>query len=135
MQWYSASDPVAIDRIAAAWSDAPAENEELLAMLLDVARVQVLAFAEDAEPIDQVTNLLEVLGYDTTMILDVTTLLGGTPSEPPARYVYAQLQQAKNLFNAGRGTSGPDGFEFSPRPLDKDIQRIIRPRSGVIDVL
>lgn len=135
MQWYSASDPVQVDRIAGAWSDAPVENEELLGMLLDVARIQVLAFAEAGEPIEQVTQLLELLGYDEATITSVAATLGGTVPETPARYVYAQLQQTKNLFLAGKGTAGPDGFEFSPRPLDKDIQRIIRPRSGVINVL
>lgn len=132
MHWYSASDP---SRIDGAWSDAPSENQELLGMLLDVARVQVLAFAENSTPVEEVGVMLENLGYTTETVTAVMALLGTTPTDPPARYVYAQLQQAKNLFNAGRGTSGPDGFEFSPRPLDKDIQRIIRPKSGAISVL
>lgn len=133
MHWYDMSDHG--DRISGAWSDAPVENEELLGMLLDVARVQVLAFAEEGEPAEQVALLLENLGYTAEQITAVLTVLGETAPEPPARYVLAQLQQTKNLFLAGKGTAGPDGFEFSPRPLDKDIQRIIRPRSGAVNVL
>ena len=51
----------------------------------------------------------------------------------PTRHVYAQLQQARNLWNAGRaggdGDLGPEGFTFTPRPLDKTIRDIIRPRN------
>lgn len=57
----------------------------------------------------------------------------------PSRWVYAQLQQARNLWNAGRTTGegdvGPDGFVFRPYPLDKTIKQIIRPVDGVISVL
>jgi hypothetical protein len=133
MDWYGVSDLG--ERVQAAWPDAPVENYELLGMLLDVARVQVLTFAEEGAPAEQVALLLENLGYTAEQITSVLGVLGGTIPEPPARYVLAQLQQAKNLFLAGKGTSGPEGFEFSPRPLDKDIQRIIRPRSGVVNVL
>lgn len=138
MEWYSAEDQAAIERIDAAWSDAPADNEELLGMLLDVARVQVLAFAEDGEPVEEVTCLLELLGYPTATIASVVALLGGDAPETPSRYVFAQLQQAKNLFNAGRivgDSTGAEGFSFVPRPLSKEIQKIIRPQSGVASVL
>ena len=57
--------------------------------------------------------------------------------DPPQvldRYVYAQLQQAQNLWNAGRvaptGDLGDGGFSFTPRPLDKTIRQIIRPVDG-----
>ncbi len=63
--------------------------------------------------------------------------LGEVAPGIPARYVFAQLQQAKNLFNAGRivgDASGPDGFAFVPRPLSREIQKIIRPQSGVARV-
>ncbi|WP_295824189.1 hypothetical protein [uncultured Microbacterium sp.] len=53
----------------------------------------------------------------------------------PTRFVWAQLQHAKHLWNAGRvaanGETGGGEFTFVPRPLDKDIQYIIRPRKGV----
>ncbi|WP_309105023.1 hypothetical protein [Microbacterium sp.] len=52
----------------------------------------------------------------------------------PDNYVYAQLQQAKNLWNAGRvnsgGELGVDGYSFTPRPMDKTIKGIIRPTDG-----
>lgn len=129
----------ASDRLRSAWSDAPTENLELCGMILDVARGQVIAFAEVEEPEDRVTYLLEELGYVADTIADVLGLLDlEPPAGPPDRFVYAQLQQAKNLWNAGRasgeGTVGADGFQFTPRPLDKTIQRVIRPTSGTADV-
>lgn len=138
MQWYSAVDEEAQDRVHAAWVDAPVDNQELCGMLLDVARVQTIAYAEDGEPAEQVTQLLELLGYPSSTIAAVLGVLGVTVPDTPSRYVFAQLQQAKNLFNAGRiiGDSvGPDGFSFVPRPLSKEIQKIIRPQSGVANVL
>ncbi|AZS40049.1 hypothetical protein CVS54_01371 [Microbacterium oxydans] len=65
-------------------------------------------------------------------------LPAGVPSPAfnvPERYVLAQLQQAKNLWNSGRaqqdGNVGTEGYSFVPRPLDKTIQQMIRPRGGV----
>lgn len=56
----------------------------------------------------------------------------------PSRYVLAQLQQAVNLWNAGRvtgtGEVGVEQFTFMPRPLDKTIRGIIRPIDGTPDV-
>lgn len=138
MEWYSASDDEAADRILAAWSDAPTDNLELCEMLLDVARGDVLAYAEAETNAEQVTQLLDVLGYASATIELVVTALGEVVPGTPARYVFAQLQQAKNIYNAGRvvgGQVGPDGFAFVPRPLSKEIQKIIRPQSGVASVL
>jgi hypothetical protein len=112
--WYSVDTTDDQARLLAAWTDAPVENSELAGMLLDVAKEQVLAFApepdDDADP----------------------------DAPPPARYVYAQLQQAQNLWNAGRssqdGDVGGDGYSFTPRPLDKTIRALIRPTSGAADV-
>lgn len=120
----------------AAFPELPIENEDLVRMLLDVAREQVIAFAADDEPAAQVTDLLHNLGVEETVIAQVIALLDFEASEPgvPIRYVYAQIQQAKNLWFAGKGEDGPEGFTFSPRPLSKDIQRIIRPTSGVASV-
>lgn len=57
----------------------------------------------------------------------------------PSRYVYAQLQQAKNLLMAGsvaRGGEYGDGeFTYEPRPLDKAIKNLIRPVDGKPHVL
>jgi len=58
--------------------------------------------------------------------------------EIPSRYVYAQLQQAKNLWAAGEADQesniGAEGYSFQPRPLDKVIRQLIRPQSGAADV-
>lgn len=122
------------------WKDAPVESLPLLRMLLDVARQQVVAFAPEGEPEEQVSELLTCLGYGEDVIANVLAVLElEPPADPPQRYVYAQVQQAKNLFNAGRvandGSTGAEGFTFTPRPLDKTIRAIIRPQSGGRDVL
>ncbi|WP_433721118.1 hypothetical protein [Microbacterium laevaniformans] len=131
--WFSDAD---LEAAHEAIPELPIENETLAGMLLDVAREQVLAFAADDEPVVQVTDLLHNLGVGDATIAQVITLLDFEASTPavPTRYVYAQLMQAKNLWLAGKGEDGPEGFAFSPRPLSKDIQRVIRPTSGVADV-
>ncbi|QDZ14765.1 hypothetical protein [Humibacter ginsenosidimutans] len=113
--WYTTEPQEQVERLEAAWPEAPVENLDLLAMILDVAQTQVLAFAP--APPD---------GEDWE-------------AAPPARLVYAQLQQTINLWNAGSasptGDVGPEGFSFTPRPLDKTIRTIIRPIDGKPDVL
>lgn len=107
--WYTlpAGDASAIERLEKAWDDAPTDNLEICGMLLEVAQEQVIAYAP-------------------------APLAGeNIATAPKLRYVYAQLQQARNLWNAGRASSdGEIGgeFNFTPRPLDKTIQSIIRPR-------
>ncbi|MFS6529708.1 hypothetical protein V8Z69_07520 [Microbacterium aurugineum] len=138
MQWYSASDQASLDRIEDAWSDAPVDNPELCEMLLDVARGDVVFYAEAEDPNEQITELLTLLGYSDEAIAAALAALGEDVPETPPRYVFAQLQQAKNLYNAGRivgNQVGGDGFSFVPRPLSKEIQKIIRPQSGVAHVL
>lgn len=103
-------------RLLAAWRDAPLINLEVCGMILEVAREQVIAFAPaPAPPVE-----------------------GEPVPGPPTRFVYAQLQQAINLWNAGRvssaGNLGGDGYSFTPRPLDKTIKSIIRPVQGAPDV-
>ncbi|WKT89797.1 hypothetical protein QYR02_02465 [Microbacterium maritypicum] len=137
MEWYSASDEASRDRLENAWSDARKIDEELCEMLLEVARGDVLAYAPAETPAEQVTRLLTVLGYPAATISLVVAALGEVVPGTPARYVFAQLQQAKNLFNAGRidrDQSGPDGYSFVPRPLTKEIQKAIRPQSGAARV-
>ena len=137
MRWYEADT----FEVTNDWLDAPVENIELLDMIFDVARQQVMAFAEQGEePVEEVTDLLERLGFPRFTIQDVLALLALPPTpDPPSRYVYAQLQQAKNLWNAGRvssdGSVGAEGFAFVPRPLDRTIRSIIRPQSGAANVL
>lgn len=134
--WFITGAGASLEDAHAAFPELPIENVELAGMLLDVAREQVLAFAADDEPTVQVADLLKNLGVEEAVIAQVITLLGFEATEPgiPTRYVYAQILQAKNLWFAGKGEDGPEGFTFSPRPLSKDIQRIIRPTSGVANV-
>lgn len=138
MEWYTASDQASRDRLGDAWADADTIVPELCEMLLDVARGDVLEYAPGGTPGEQVTRLLAVLGYPAATIAMVVAALGEVDPGIPARYVFAQLQQAKNLFNAGRvvgGSVGGDGFAFVPRPLSREIQKVIRPQSGVANVL
>lgn len=160
--WFSVNTPDETERLIGAWSDAPIENAELIGMLLEIAREQVEAYApapDDAEPgstpfagltwtftvvsgviTDQAIVLSEGLipsGFTGTVTFPQTAadLVEGAV---PNRYVYAQLQQARNLWNAGRtdgsGEAGVEGYSFQPRPLDKTIRSIIRPTSGAADV-
>lgn len=121
--WYSAdeADSTTQERLVAAWMDAPISNLELCGMLLEVAADQVWAFAPESE--DDAGE-------------PVARPAAGLPV--PSRLVYAQLQQAVNLWNAGRvksdGNTGMDSFTFTPRPLDKTIRLIIRPTNGVPNV-
>lgn len=122
--WYSTDDEAALNRLIAAWPDAPVELEEVLELLVDVARQQVTAYGPAEE--------LYVLDED------------GEPTSVPRsdvddRFVYAQLQQATNLWNAGRvspdGEAGEGSYSYTPRPLDKTIRATIRPITGVPLVL
>lgn len=108
-KWYAVEPAEELDRLVAVWPDAPFERGDLLEMLLEVARDDVLLYAPkpapDAESVD-----------------------------PPARYVLAQLRQAQNLWEGGRvdtdGNVGEGGFIFTPRPMDADIKKMIRPADG-----
>lgn len=106
VDWYSVAGPEQIDRLLGAWPDAPVENEEVCGLILSTAQEQVLAFAP--------------------VLADGAVV--------PDRWVYAQLQQSKNLWDAGRVSSGGDvgveGYTFTPRPLDKTVKSIIRPQAG-----
>jgi hypothetical protein len=110
--WYSASTAGETERVINAWKDAPASNAEVLRMLLDVALEQVVQYAPEDDSL--------------------------TTTSAPTRYVWAQLQQAKNLWNAGRvlpnGDVGTGDFVFVPRPLSREIQRVIRPVKGTPSV-
>lgn len=133
--WYSIADQ---GRLIGAWEDAPIEDEESCGFLLETARVQVLTYApENATLAGAVELLLTQFGV-SDKLSDVLALLGAEPSDPPFNYVYAQLRQAQNLWNAGRvsggGEAGDGQFSFTPRPLDKTIRGIIRPADGKPDV-
>ena len=84
------------------WRDAPADDA-LLWRLLNVARDQVTDFAP--EPL---------------------------PEPIPDRYAFAQLTQARNLWNATKSDPanaaiGDDGLLLRPFPLDWTVKRMIRP--------
>lgn len=118
-KWYAVTDTeepddeenAARERIALAWSDADMENLDLLSMILNVARDQVIDFGP--------------------------RIPEGAPV--PDRFVLAQLMQAQNLWAAGKanpeGAIGPEGFSFMPRPLDRDVRSTIRPPKGRPHVL
>lgn len=131
--WFTDAD---LEAAHDAFPELPIENETLAGMLLEVAREQVLAYAADDEPAVQVSDLLHDLGVEDATIAQVIALLDFEDKTfaVPTRYAYAQVMQAKNLWFAGKGEDGPEGFTFSPRPLSKDIQRVIRPTSGVASV-
>ena len=93
------------------WIDAPMDDD-VLEELLTVAQQQVVAYAPALpEPAE------------------------GEEQDIPSNYRYAQLQQAKNLFNAGRvdstGGVGESDFVARPFPLDWVIRQILRPRRAV----
>lgn len=115
--WYTVDGATAQTRLLAAWRDAPIENLEVCGFILDAARDQVIAYAPAPAVVPE----------------------GQPVPEPPSRYVYAQLQQAKNLLVAGSVSSGGglgDGeFTYEPRPLDKAIKNLIRPVDGKPHVL
>jgi hypothetical protein len=134
------AEEAAQDRLLLAWGDAPLQSPEVCQLILDVAREQVVAYAPDPGTAEAaVTAVLERFGLehhltDVLAILELDDL-----TDPPRRYVFAQLQQAKNLWEAGRanqnGEVGAEGFTFIPRPLDKTIRSIIRPMDGKPHVL
>ena len=104
--WYSVDD---LDRVLAAWDNAPIGNSELLASILDTAKGDVIAYA-DADPDE---------------------------AKVPDRYVLAQLMQAKALATSLQPTTlagdiGTEDYSFTPGPrtLDLNIRRVIRPPSG-----
>lgn len=121
--WYTVDNGgLADERLLAAWRDAPVENQEVCGFILEAARDQVIAYAPE---LTETTTIVD--GYLTTTVV------------LPTRYVYAQLQQAKNLLMAGsvaRGGEYGDGeFSYEPRPLDKAIKNLIRPVDGKPHVL
>lgn len=101
-----------IDSARDEWIDAPM-NDDVLTALLAVSKQQVIAYAPRLPVVDPPVD----------------------PEVIPENYRYGQLEQAKNLYNAGRvDASGGDGdgsFVARPHPLDWIIKQILRPRRAV----
>lgn len=123
-----------------AWPEAPYNRPEVLTMLFEVAQEQVIAYAPDPGTAEAaVAAVLERFGLEHKLVDVLAVLELDALTDPPSRYVYAQLQQSAVLWNAGR--TAPDGqvgdgtFMFTPRPLDKTIRSIIRPADGKPHVL
>lgn len=131
--WYSASGQ---SRLQAVWSGAPVENEEILGFILDTARLQVTAYAPDADTLESALAAVLLDAGLSDRLTDVLALLGTTTTDPAFNLVYAQLLQAQRLWAAGtadeNGDIGTEGYSFVPRPLDKTIKNIIRPQRGDI---
>lgn len=133
--WYSTTDQ---DRLLRAWEDAPIEDEETCGFLLETARIQVLAYAPESATLGSAVEETLARFDASEHLAAVLALVGADPADPPFNYVFAQLRQAQNLWNAGRvssgGEVGVEQFTFTPRPLDKTIRGIIRPTDGKPDV-
>lgn len=96
------------------WADAESINDAVLDTILDVALDQVLAYAP-------------------ALAADIAA------DAIPTRYVYGQLRQAQNIWNAGRvdaqgGVGDGDAFVMRPVPLDWHVKSILRPKRGRIRV-
>jgi len=140
-EWYTTTggtpeeQEAAQGRLLGEWPDAPLDRPETCEMLLEVAREQVIAYAPDPGTAEAaVAAVLERFGLEHKLVDVLAVLELDDLTDPPRRYVYAQLQQAVNLWNAGRvssdGNIGDGGYVFTPRPLDKTIRQIIRPADG-----
>ena len=103
--WYT------LEEIRAVWLDAPS-NDELLAELLDVAKVQVIAYA----PV-------------------IYTPQGNVSQTPTTSMRWAQKEQSRNIWNASKvspsGDMGMDTFVITPKPLDWHVQQVLRPATGL----
>ncbi|WP_223693824.1 hypothetical protein [Leifsonia poae] len=95
------------------WADAKDLDDVLLWGLLDSAKRACTIFAP-AIPVDD----------DGDVILPL-----------PAGYTQAQLQQARNTWNATKtdpSNAGDDAlFVIRPYPLDNSIKQLLRPRRGI----
>lgn len=89
------------------WQEARQISDLKLWRLLEVSKLQVLAFAPDLDE----------------------------GQRPPINYAEAQMMQAKNVWNAGRtapsGDLGGDNFAITPFPLDWHVKALLRPTTGV----
>lgn len=98
-----------LDDTRSLWEQSRSLSDSTLHNLLEVAKEQVLAYAETTE-----ADLTEV----------------------PPRYARAQWMQARNIYNASvvdasGGDMGEGSFVIRPFPLDWMIKQIITPKTRV----
>ncbi len=105
----------------AAWLGAPADDA-VLAELLEVARLEILAYAPPLDP-----ENTETVTPEEGEPYEVQTV--------PEGYRWAQRQHARNVWNAatvnpsaGIGADG-EGFALTVFPLDWSIKQRLRPRT------
>ncbi|ONI63908.1 hypothetical protein ALI44B_04590 [Leifsonia sp. ALI-44-B] len=88
------------------WDDAP-QDDDILRLVMDSAKAQVLEFAPELEEDDPL----------------------------PERYVLAHLMQTRNLWNASKidpdGGMGEGEFVLRPFPLDWQVKALLRPKRAV----
>jgi hypothetical protein len=101
------------------WVDAPLNDEELQE-LLDVAQNAVLAYAP---------TLVE----GALIIEDGIVVVAG-PNEIPVSYRYAQLMQARNVWNSSQASPSSSDFDgagygLTTFPLDWQVKQLLRPRT------
>lgn len=130
------------------WPDVEQLEDETLALLLDVAKDQVIAYAPALPPYvpaappasllsdpegDGIFDAPGEAGDGGTFV--ITPYTEPNPEQIPDRYALAQFTQAKNTWNAGRvdanGGIGDGGdFVMRPMPLDWHVKQILRPKRG-----
>jgi len=97
------------DTVEDQWPDAVLMEPATLATLLAVAHESCAAYAPA-----------------------VPSLEDGTPGVPPARYVMAQILQARAVWAMQRQSPGEsfngDGFSVAVYPLDARIRQMLRPK-------
>lgn len=108
-----------IESARSQWDDAPLDDDQLTE-LLEVAKVAVLAYAP---ALDAGSYVVDDDGY--IVMVDADTV--------PASYRYAQLMQARNVWNSSQASPGGDldgsSYGISTFPLDWQVKQILRPRS------
>lgn len=99
------------------WSDAEQLSDELLVELLEIAQVQVMAYARKS---------------------DRDAYEAATAEEPydvPVSLRKAQRRHAENIWNATTanpaGGSGDGDFIIKPHPIDWHVKQLIRPKGAV----
>ena len=109
--WQNGIDSLLVDE----WADAARISDEMLALLLDVARDQVIAYAP---------RKFQLLVSEVGVNVDI-----------PESYVLAQIRQTQNLYRASVTDAGGqigdgESFAITVFPLDWHVKQLIRPNRG-----